>query len=255
MRGRPSGHDDSELKVVELFKLMNPVPRADEEATTSPGAERLLQDILSGDHPTPRLRPSRRLQRQRRILPFAMVVVGLSTAAFAWAMTRQASDPLQVGCYAEVDLGGDIVVLETDERGFVGVCTQAWERGDLGESVEVPDLAACVLDSGAVGVFPRDEVEPCGSLGLSGLAEEPAPDEQELVGLDDAVTEMFLARGCVEPGEGRQIVTSALAERGLKDWSVLDAGPYSDERPCASVSIDPTAKTVTLVPIPPKPER
>ncbi len=160
-----------------------------------------------------------------------------------------------MGCYAEVDLTGDIVVLETDESGFVAVCAEAWEEGDLGTSGEAPELAACVLESGAVGVFPSDEGEPCGQLGLPALSEEPPPAEATVIGLGDAVTEIFLAQACIEPSEARQVVEAALAERGLNDWQVTESTAYSDARPCASVSIDPSAKTVSLIPIPPKPER
>lgn len=252
MDNKPRGDEVTEFEVVELLRRMDPIAEVEEK--TSPNAERMLQDILSGTHPAPRLHPSARQRRQRRILPFGIGLVGLSTAAFAWALTSQASDPLQVGCYAELDLGGDIVVLETDERGFVGVCAQAWERGDLGPFLEVPELAACVLDSGAVGVFPSRDNEPCGELGLLALSEESPPGEKAVIGLDDAVTEIFLAQTCVDPEEARQVVESALQERGLNDWRVIENTPYSEARACASVSIDPAAMTITLIPIPPQPD-
>ncbi len=255
MRDTTSGQAGKESEIFELFRRANPLPqeKSSDEAELSPESERLLHDITSGRHPVPRLLPTRSKRRQRRLLPFGAVTVVLSTAAFAWVLTRQAADPLQVACYAEVDLGADIIVVPNDDRGFVEACAEALAAGSPDPVGSRPGLSACVLESGAVGVFPNEGGEPCGRLGLAPLAEEPAPGEQDLVRLAEEITQPFIDQDCVEPTEARRIVAEELAERGLNDWQVLDPGPYSNERPCASLAVEPEMKTITLVPIDPRP--
>lgn len=255
MRDTTNGQPDEELGVFELFRRANPVPPGEvpEDAVPSLEAERLLHNITTGNQPVPRLLPTRSKRRQRRLLPFGAVTIVVSTAAFAWVLTRQAADPLQVACYAEADLGSDIYVVPNDERGFVEVCAETLATVVPGQGDSRPGLSACVLESGAVGVFPNDGGEPCGRLGLAPLAEGPAPGEQDLVRLAEEITRPFLEQDCVAPASARRVVVEELAERGLDDWQVLDPGPYSEERPCASLAIEPAIKTITLVPLSPRP--
>lgn len=256
MHDKTNGHvDNEESEVLELFRRMNPVPpdQVSEDAELSPEAERLLHQITAGNHPVPRLLPTRKQRHQRRMLPFSAVTVVLATAAFAWVLARQASDPLQVACYPEVDLEGDIFVLPKDERGFVEICADAYEQGMLGQPEPSSGLSACVLESGVVGVFPNDGGDPCGRLGLAPLADEPAPGEQEVGSLAEEITRPFLDQDCVSPADARRVVADELAERGFDDWQILDPGPYTEERPCASLAIEPVIKTITLVPIDPIP--
>jgi hypothetical protein len=45
-------------------------------------------------------------------------------------------------------------------------------------------------------------------------------------------------------------VRESLRRHGLTAWRVVAAGPFTKERPCASLAIDLPSRTVRLVPLP-----
>jgi hypothetical protein len=127
-------------------------------------------------------------------------------------------------------------------------------------------LAECVLESGAVGVFPVGPAgDPCRALNLPPVAPAPvpstsgipatgpppAPDDAAAFGaFEKAALDRFVASPCVEPEQGRGIVREELARAGLKGWTVQDAAPFTAARPCATLAFNSPARQVLLVPSP-----
>ena len=54
---------------------------------------------------------------------------------------------------------------------------------------------------------------------------------------------------CYDLGQAEQILNGELTQHGLTGWTVIPSpSPFDDQRPCASLSIDPATRTVTIVP-------
>jgi hypothetical protein len=122
-----------------------------------------------------------------------------------------------------------------------------------------PKLVACVLATGAVGVFPGTGPATCSRLGLATL---PASYDTALKGFAALRTAIYAKVGapasgasrggpqCVGEEEARDIVLYELDEHGYAGWDVRAAGgEFSAAQPCAEVSFDTAGKTVFLLPI------
>ena len=215
----------------------------------------LLEEIVTMDTPTverPR-RPLRvrrsRLIRNRRVLIPALVVAVLS-AGFTFYALRQVSEPLTIGCYGQADLDADTAVVGADGSSPVAACEELWRQGSFGGG-SVPPLTACVLPSGAVGVFPTGGEDTCERLGMAAVDSASYPEEvDEGVGLRTALVDEFVARECVSEQQAMDLVNRELRGRGLEDWTVEVSGSFDIRRPCASLAFEPKSKKVSLVPIP-----
>jgi hypothetical protein len=123
-------------------------------------------------------------------------------------------------------------------------------------------LAACVLDTGAIGVFPSSGAETCENLGLADLPASYAAKRKRFDELRDAIVAQVgepasgSTRGgpqCVGEDEARAIVRRELDSHGYGDWEVKVAGePFGTKRPCADVSFDGAENTVVLVAVGPR---
>lgn len=234
------------------LKSRNPVPDplSFPEPQSDPTAQALLQQIRSSPGAGPRGVRHRRLGR-RLLIPVAVGAALATTAAAAWVLNRSPDDPTQVACYREADLSADIVALMTGPDP-VAQCRQVWEAGTFSGSGGSPELAPCVLPSGIVGIFPAVESDPCGKLGLDAANLIPTRGSAAIVALQDSLADRF-ARSCASIDDAIAIVEDEIAAAGLDGWTVRKPEARPAERPCASVSIDVPARTVSVVPIPARP--
>lgn len=232
----------------EGLESINPVPPSGErpDSRSDPAAQALLARIQESHREGA---PSRHRRRVRHFLiPVVGVAAATTTAAAAWVIVRAADDPTQVACYRAVDLDSDIVGLAS-ESDPIAQCRRVWETGGFGDS-RPPELHACVLRSGIVGVFPADDGDPCARLGL-----EPADltgEAPAIVAVQGRLAERFIAE-CVPLEAAATIVATELRDAGLDDWTVTGPGTAPPDRPCGSIAVDVPTRTITVVAVPTPP--
>jgi hypothetical protein len=131
--------------------------------------EQLVSQIFSTAGPRATRRPRRGL-----VLVLVVVTAGLlATGAYAgYALTRSATPVESIGCYQTVSLTANTAVVAAGSGSPAGACAEKWSSA-FPRVAPPASFAACVLDSGAIGVFPADTGNPCAKLGLSALAETP----------------------------------------------------------------------------------
>lgn len=231
-----------------LLAALNPVdPAVLTPTDRHRPAQDLLSRLLSGDEPPVAIpRP-----RRRRALAITVAVVAVAGLGAAWIVSRPATNPLDVACYGQPRLEGEVAGVAPSGTGVdpIAVCRDVWRTGAFAGRGPVPDLVGCVTKEGTAAVFPAESPELCDTLGLERLRASPATDEA-VVTLRDELTATFLATGCLAPDDAVARARAALEARGLGDWRIDNPGPYPPERPCASFSFDPAGRTVALVPFP-----
>ena len=257
---------------LERLRVLNPVSAADlDELVWADPAQASLRQIVAGETP-PRVRPGRPAVspaagagRPRRALRVA-VLAGFASASLAVAgyalVGRQPSKPHTVACFAAADLQADTVVVGVDADGPVATCAR---RRDGGLGAPNAPLRACVLESGAVGVFPEAaERDVCVDLGLAsvsapvptaGRPTNPPDESARFMVFRDAVLPRLVGQGCIGAGPAEAIVREELGRAGLEGWTVVtgvgdDGLGFSAERPCASLNFRPEVRTVELAPVP-----
>lgn len=116
-------------------------------------------------------------------------------------------------------------------------------------------LASCVLETGAIGVFPSSGAKTCEELGLADLPASYAAESKRFAALRDAIVDELgePASGsslgspkCVGERDARTIVRRELDARGYSDWGIEVALKYTAERPCTDVAFDGERKVVEL---------
>ena len=253
---------------LDLLGAMNPVP--DERALPATSAyvpaQRTLQRILAQSLPLAPTAPApdpraasgedggegggrRRRPSKRLVVGVAVATVGLVAAAAAWVVTRPADNPTRVACFAAADLEADTAPLAAGLGDPVAACEEVWRTGPFQAWGAVPPLAACVLDSGGVGVFPG-EPSVCDRLGLARLATESGDWNARVTQLVDGLTAELAYPSCVDVGVAADLVRQRLDQLALDGWTLIAPATAVPERPCASVAFDPPARTITLVPVP-----
>lgn len=244
---------DGSPDALELLRQANPVPPGGPASPArSARAEALLEEILA----TPR-RPrggggAQGRGRRRWVVPTA-VGATLVLAGTAYALSNQATQSLSVGCYEKASLQADTAVMGADGRNPVDTCAEIWPNAYGGPA---PDLVACVLESGTVGVFPGSGEETCAGLGLVMLSGEyPSGANAETIALRDRLVERLADEACLGFEAARTIALEELAALGLVEWQIEEGGGFAGEgfsaaRPCAGLHFDESARTVVLVPGP-----
>ena len=112
--------------------------------------------------------------RRRRLLVFAVaiaVVVLLSAATYAgYVLTGAARPVTTIGCYQTDSLEANTAAIAAGTKSPVVACAHAYASAFPG-SPQPAQFAACVLPSGAVGVFPSETTgDTCKNLGLAAVA-------------------------------------------------------------------------------------
>jgi hypothetical protein len=165
---------------------------------------------------------------------------------------HKVSEPLVVGCYEEPSLSGHRALLSGDSADPTAVCASLWRPGgefNPGGAPSQPSLVGCVLDTGAVAVFPAQGSDVCADLGLSPYAGENARgDDAAIVELQENVSERFLS-SCVGQEQAIHIAEQAVVASGLHGWRVAHSTAFTPTQPCASAYVDVANKTITLIPV------
>ncbi len=134
---------------------------------TDTAAVAMREQIIAGQVDVVDL-DARRRRRRRAIVGVAVAAVVAAAAAVA-VTTRRPTVVTSIGCYTEASTAADTAVISAGSNP-VDLCRELWEAGDMDPAITTPDgvppLVACVLESGAVGVFPAascDDVRTDGS--------------------------------------------------------------------------------------------
>ena len=206
----------------------------------------------------------REAQRRRRrlalvIIPAVLAVLAV-TGFTTYALTREPTHLESVGCFETAELDGNIAVVNADGRAPTAICAGLWRQGDMGAVPAPESLAACVLETGAVGVFPSSGEDTCEHLGLADLPPTYVAEAERFAALRDAIAaELGASYGsterdpkCLREKEARALVRRELDARGYEDWSIEVIGGGFTESPCAAVGLgfDGERKAVFLVPEP-----
>ena len=204
-------------------------------------------------------RTARRRRRRFAIVLVPAVLVVLAVTGFTtYALTREPTHLETLGCYDRPALDADVTVVSADGRDPIEICTEIWQRGDLAGADLPNKLAACVLETGAIGVFPSSGAATCEELGLADLPASYAVERQRFAALRNAIVAKLgePASGsslgsakCVGEADARAVVRRELDAHGYGDWGMEVSAVYTAERPCTEVSFDGRRKVVELIPV------
>lgn len=199
-------------------------------------------------------------RRRRLVLTLIPAVVVLLTAATGFtAYTLLRTEPSHfesIGCYDRADLSANVTVVSSDGRGPIAQCRDVWQEGVVGTPVPVR-LAACVLSTGPVGVFPSTGGQTCEQMGLADLRAQGEAESRRFVAMRDAIYARIgtppsgSSRGsslCVGEQRAREIIRRELDTHGYAEWAIKAASQgFTTERPCAQAHFDGGSETVLLV--------
>ncbi len=178
----------------------------------------------------------------------AFVLLSVGTAAAVVIMTREPAEPEGVLCYETADLDGRAIVV-TPEPGFdASLCAGLWQDGTFASGSVVPPLTACVNPNGGLAVFPGTDTV-CDALGLARPTD--LRDLDTLIELRQRLAALTPPGSCA-PLEATVTGGEAiLRDLGLdaEGWEVIRPEP-SEERPCASWSINAKLPAVVVVGLP-----
>ena len=240
----------------ELLRKCNPVhPDRVADASATPEADQTLNQIIAGTYEAAgqRRQPkSRQRLVRRRSLIFVLVPVAGLIAAVAFALTQGPSTRLTVGCYATADLHARTIVVPTRPVSAVESCREVWRRGAFNQAL-TSQLQACVLPSGAIGVFPSRTRTACHDLKLAPLTNSQTPpgtSSGTLIPFKNALTRAFLKHRCLTARQAIAVVAVEIHRFRLTGWSTAINGTFIRERPCASLAFDENTHRVLLVPMP-----
>lgn len=216
--------------------------------------EHLVSEVALQHTTTPR-------RRRRVFLLVPAVAVLLAASGFTtYALTREPTQLESIGCFAQSDLNSNTAIVNADGRDPVAICADVWRTGGFVGTPTPHRLTACVLESGAIGVFPRSGPDTCGRLGLAPLPASYAEEVKRFAALREAVVAELGAPAtgssqgspkCIGEQTARKAVRRALDTHGYRDWGieVAAATAFSAERPCAEAAFDGGRKVVTLMPV------
>ncbi|HRE00171.1 MAG TPA: hypothetical protein PLV68_02660 [Ilumatobacteraceae bacterium] len=201
------------------------------------------------DDPPPQ-QPQRRWRWRRRSVVAGLVVVGIagtaSVAIAAWYSTSTPRDPLDVACWSDQQRSSQWEVRIGLGDSPLTACGTPWDDGTFGRSGP-PPLVACTSAEGIIAVVPA---ESCAKVGLDGLT--PGYEDSTSAQTADLLQQLIgdrLFEECHTEVETRSLIDGVLAEHGLDDWTVESPVPFTADRPCGQVAIDPTTRTITIVTI------
>lgn len=202
-------------------------------------------------------RPRRRVFRwwrehPRRLLAGVVLPAALLAAGAGYLLTRPVSYATGVACYDAVSLNANIAVPGPGGPDPVATCAQVWREGAMRPGVSVaPAQTACVLNSGAVAVFPSGNPNTCARLGLRALPAAYVRREERIAALQSALQASIGSQGssCVGAVKAAAIVRRLLAAQHFEHWTVRrSGGPFDQARPCAGVSLNDAARVIYLIP-------
>jgi hypothetical protein len=206
---------------------------------------------LRKEHLVSELSTHDRVARRRRrrvglvVVPAVLILFGL-TGFTTYVLTREPTHMETVGCFERASLNANVAVVSADGRDPAVICREIFQAGDLPGAPVPHELDSCVLDTGAIGVFPSSGATTCEELGLADLPASYAVEGKRFGALRDAILAQVgepasgSTRGgpqCIGEDEARAIVRRELDAHGYADWDVKVIGePFSAERPCADIA-------------------
>jgi hypothetical protein len=215
--------------------------------------EHLVSEVTLWD------RAARRRRRRALLVLVPAVVVLLGVTGFTtYALTREPTHLESVGCFETAGLDGNVAIVSADGRPPTAICAELWQQGAMGDRAAPNNLAACVLDTGAIGVFPSSGGSTCERLGLADLPPTYAAERKRFAELRDAIVAHIgepptdsspSTLTCVSEADARALVRRELDAHGYGDWGIEVPGDgYAGERPCLQVAFDGERRVVLLVP-------
>ena len=225
-----------------------------------PGRLQLRKEHLVGEVTMWDREAKRRKRRLALVLAPVVLAVLAVTGFTTYALTREPTRLESVGCFETAELVGNIAIVNADGRAPTAICAELWRQGDMGPGPAPENLAACVLETGAIGVFPSSGKNSCQQLGLANIPPTYAAEAERLAALRNAIAaELGASYGsterdpkCLREEEASAFVRHELTARGYEDWSIEIIGSGFTESPCAAVGLgfDGARKVVFLVPEP-----
>ena len=204
---------------------------------------------------------STRQRRSRRIFVLVPATLALliATGFTTYALTREPTHFESIGCFERTSEKSNTAVVEADGRDPVAVCGEVWQQGAFGAVPRPDHLEACVLESGAIGVFPSSGTGACTRLGLAPLPASYREKARRTTELRSAIARHLgepasgasIGDGkCVGEAAARALVRRELDSRGYAAWRIEISGDgFTAGRPCAEASIDPVREVVMLIPV------
>ncbi|MDX2342873.1 MAG: hypothetical protein QNL12_03675 [Acidimicrobiia bacterium] len=236
----------------EVLRAHNPVDDSTLPPGDSPKARSLLAEITATPRPMPRERSRPPMSRRRLIIVVA--VMALALIAATWLILRPVTDPISVGCYQAPSLDSNVVAIPSGGALDTNLCVPVWEDGTLSNPEvtpggDLPPLIGCVNKNGGFAVFPSEDPDLCGRLGLAEPDPQSIPAGDSVRGFSDDLITYFADRDCISVADAERDITQMLVDRDLISWQV-QSSPPSPDRPCASFGLDADTETVQLIPIP-----
>lgn len=201
-------------------------------------------------------------RRRRRLLltlvPAVVILLTAATGFTAYSLFRTEPTHFEsIGCYDSPNLAANVAIIDPDGTGAIEQCRELWEEGLLGRPLP-QQLAACVLDTGPIAVFPSTDARTCERMDLADLSAQGRAESMRFVQMRDAVYAVIgtpasgSSRGsshCVGEARARDVVRRLLDRHGYSDWRIVTAGgEFSAQSPCADISFDGGSKTALLLP-------
>lgn len=153
--------------VLERLRAADPLAGQPPPAPTDADAVAMREQILATDRDV--VDQHQRRRRRRAAMVGVALAAAVATAAALLVATRRPTHVSSVGCYAAAATDAATTVVSATGANPVDPCRQLWASGDMDPDVtspaEVPPLVACVLESGAVGVFPASSCDQVGTHG------------------------------------------------------------------------------------------
>jgi hypothetical protein len=228
----------------ERLRRANPVRAEEVEGPDSERARKLFERIIA--------EPARRAKQARRralwiLIPAAVLLLG----AASYALYHKVTEPSLVVCYQDASLEANRAGVPPATSGPVRVCQGLWQSGGafFSPGHSPPALVACVLDNGAIGVFPEDgDPDACQELGLATFEPAHGDGTDAVAVLQNDLAPHFLD-ACVGSEQATELAQAALRRLGLTGWQTAVSAPFTDQAPCASLALDSSSQTVYLVPV------
>ena len=156
------------LDPFEALRDLNPVDSHDvRDAANSPEAKATLARILSETSLDLRARRTAHVRRLYRVfLVPALAAAVAVAAAVVWLTTQTSPSSVTIRCYESASLDARSIQVVEHGRTPTLSCSTVWSSGSFG-SGPVPRLQACVLPTGTIAVFPREDGPVCTRLGLA----------------------------------------------------------------------------------------
>jgi hypothetical protein len=224
--------DELGVALLESLQRANPVPVGEPGGRRDlPSAHALFAEITAQ-------RP-RRVRRRTMVIAVALLILLVASLIGAFALLNS-DEPTVLGavvCAPNAIYPIDHGWLAPSGGDPIAACEEPWDNGVFGTDGSSSGLDACVLPTGAVGVFPGE----FGSVCRQKLNLPPAHLNADIAKLEEfrKATANAVRENCIDYDAARAIVEQKFSQYGYTGWVVAQnpaAPTYSDDEPCSSVA-------------------